>query len=455
MTRISLVALSVAACLAASACSGEPAPAGELRPGDFARGAAISAPGDQPFFMLQAPDELFTETAWPDQRDVRVFNASGAMVPFARISSRPAAGPSRRVPLRSFRLEGQAPGGEPVVELDTRGQGLQLRVTPTSSGDTVEYLLALEPGETQQIRALHFTWEESDRNWQQQVTVSVGRNLNSWTPVAASRPLMDLRAGDQRLRHSEVPIDRVSPDWARYWRLRFAPGFMPALTGVEAEVVSDPIEAPPVSLVATPESSSDGSLVVQLPTPQPVAWISVYPAEANSVIPLTIEGRRGGQPWRHIRTAVAYRIQSPEGEQTSPRIAGDGSLVDAMRLKPFGTSWGAAAPSVSLERPGLILVVNARGAGPFLIAWGSRAANESAIDLATLLPDSSPEAIAQLPSGGATTRQELGGPSRLTEQTPAERASRTQTMMVWALLVAGALALMTLAIKVYKEASIT
>jgi hypothetical protein len=110
---------------------------------------------------------------------------------------------------------------------------------------------------------------------------------------------------------------------------------------------------------------------------------------------------------------------------------------------------------VSLERPGLILVVNARGAGPFLVAWGSRAANESAIDVATLLPDSSPEAIAQLPSGGATTRQELGGPSRLTEQTPAERASRTQTMMVWALLVAGALALITLAFKVYKEASTT
>jgi hypothetical protein len=452
---LSLAALSLAACVAASGCSSEPAPPGDLRPGDFARGAAVSAPGDQPFFVLQAPDELFTETAWPDQRDVRVFNASGAMVPFARLSSLPAAEASRRVPLRSFRLEGQAPGGEPVVELDTRGRGLQLRVTPTSSGDTVEYLLALEPGETQPIRALHFTWEDADRNWQQQVTVSVGRNLTSWTPVATNRPLLDLRTGDQRLRHSEIPTDRVSPDWARYWRLRFAPGFMPLLTGVEAELVSEPVEAPSVSLAASAESSSDGSLVMQLPTAQPVAWISVYPAEANSVIPITIEGRRGNQPWRHIRTGVAYRINSPSGEQSSPRIAADGSLIDAVRLRPFGTSWGAAPPSVTLERPGLMLVVNARGTGPFLLAWGSRAANESAIDLATLLPDSSPGAIAALPATTTTTRQELGGPARLTEQTPAERASRTQTMLVWALLVAGALALMALAFKVYKEASTT
>jgi hypothetical protein len=195
--------------------------------------------------------------------------------------------------------------------------------------------------------------------------------------------------------------------------------------------------------------------VLRLPTAQPVARVSVYPSEANSVIPLTIEGRRGDQPWRHMRTAVAYRIHSPAGEQTSPPIAADGSFVDAVRLRPFGTSWGAAAPSVTLERHGLILVVNARGAGPFLVAWGSRAANESALDVATLLPDSSPAAIAQLPSGAATTRQELGGPSRLTEQTPAERASRTQTTLVWALLVAGALSLMGLAFKVYKESNAT
>ena len=455
MTRSSLVVLAGALIAGASACSREPAPAGDLRPGDFARGAAVAAPGDQPFFLLEAPAELFTETAWPDQRDVRVFNASGAMVPFARLSSMPAAGAGRRVPLRSFRLEGQAPGGAPIVELDTRGLGLQLRVTPTASGDTLEYLLALEPGETQPIRALHLEWEDADRNWQQQVTVSVGQNLSAWTPVATSRPLMDLRAGDERLRHSEVPIDRASPSWARYWRLRFAPGFMPALTGVEAEVVSEPVEAPTVSLVADARPSADGSLELHLPTAQPVARVSVYPSESNSVLPLTIEGRRGDQPWRHVRTAVAYRVHSPAGEQMSPPIGTDGSLVDAIRLKPFGTSWGAAPPTVTLERHGLIFVVNARGAGPFLVAWGSRAASESALHIATLLPDSSPEAIAQLPSGAATTRQALGGPSRLTEQTPAERASRTQTTLVWVLLVAGALSLMGLAFKVYKESSST
>ena len=455
MIRFSLVVLAGALFAASSACSREPAAAGDLRPGDFARGAAVRAPGDQPFFLLEAPVELFLETAWPDQRDVRVFNASGAMVPFARLSSLPAPGSGRRVLLRSFRLEGQAPGGEPVVELDTRGQGLQLRVTPTASGDAVEYLLALEPGETQPVRALHFTWEDSDRNWQQQVTVSVGQNLAAWTPVAVSRPLMDLRAGDQRLRHSEVPIDRASPSWARYWRLRFAPGFMPALIGVEAEVVTEPVEAPTVSLATDAQASGDGSLVLRLPSAQPIARVSVYPSEANSVIPLTIEGRRGDQPWRHMRTAVAYRIHSPAGEQTSPPIGADGSLVDAIRLKPFGTSWGAAPPSVTVERHGLLLVVNARGGGPFLVAWGSRAASESALDIATLLPDSSPDAIAQLPAAAATTRQELGGPSRLTEQTPAERASRTQTTLVWALLVAGALSLMGLAFKVYKESSAT
>ena len=450
MTRVAMIALAIATG-AAAACSTAPPVAGELRPSDFAHGATIDAPANAPFFMLDVPGDLFTGTAWPDQRDIRVFNASGAAVPFARVAVRPAGEAALRIPLRSFRLEGQGPGGDPIVELDTAGGGLRFRMAPGIGGDRVEYWLELGSGPTDDIRALHFDWEDAGQNWQQQVSVFASRNMTSWTPVATNRPLIDLRTGSERLRHTEVLVERTSPDWARFWRLQFAPGFVPSLTAVTAETVSTPIEAPTIALEAAPESPGDGSLILRLPTAQPVARIEVYPGEANSVLPLTIETRRGDGPWRHMRTAVAYRIQSPSGEQVSPPIAADGSLVDALRLRPFGTSWGTTPPSVTLERPGLNLVVNARGAGPFLLAWGSRAANDSSIALATLLPDPSLDAVRALPPAGFASRRELGGASRLTEATPAERASRTQTIVVWALLIFGALGLSALALKVYRE----
>lgn len=450
MTRLKAVALA-GAIVAASACSTEPPAPGELRPTDFAEGVTVSTPAGAPFFMVEVPANVFTGTAWPDQRDIRIFNGSGAAVPFARVAARPTAEESTRLPLRSFRLEGQGPGGDPIVELDTGKDGLRFRLAPGVGGDRVEYWLELAPGATDDIRALHLEWEDAEQNWQQQVSVFASRNMTSWTPVATNRPLIDMRTGTERLRHDEVLIDRISPVQARFWRLQFAQGFVPSLTAVSAESTSAPLDAPTVPLDATPETSADGALLLKLPTPQPLARISVYPGEPNSVLPLTIETRRGEGPWRQVRTAVAYRIQSPNGEQLSPPIPADGSLVDALRLRAFGTSWGTAPPSVTLERPGLSLVVNARGAGPFLLAWGSRAASDSSIALGTLLPDSSDASIRALPNAFPEARQELGGASRLTEATPAERASRTQTIVVWALLIIGALALGVLAFRVYQE----
>ncbi len=450
MTRFRIIAIG-AAIAATTACSAEPPAAGELRPADFAQGVTLAAPAGTPFFILDVPAEVFTGTAWPDQRDLRVFNGSGAPVPFARVALRPPTEDPRRIPLRSYRLEGQGPNDDPIVELDTGRDGLRFRMAPGVGGDRVEYWLELAPGATEDIRALHFEWEDADQNWQQQVSVFASRNMSSWTPVATNRPLIDMRTGTERLRHNEVLIERTSPGWARFWRLQFAQGFVPSLTAVSAESESAPVEAPTIPLEATAETAADGSLVLKLPTPQPLARISVYPGEANSVLPLTIETRRGEGPWRQMRTTVAYRLQSPTGEQTSPPIPADGSLIDALRLKPFGTSWGTSPPSVTLERPGLNLVVNARGAGPFLLAWGSRAANDSSIALPTLLPDSSAASIRTLPSAFPEARQELGGPSRLTEPTAAERASRTQTVAVWALLIGGALGLCLLAFQIYKE----
>ena len=450
MHRIQLVATAMA-CVAVAACS-QPLPPGELRPSDFARGVAVSPPPNVPFFRLDAPADLFTQTAWGDQRDIRVFNASGAMVPFARMETLPASNKGRRVQLRSFRLQEQAPGSDPDVQLDVQGRAFQLRVVPGPSGDTAEYLLTLPPGETEAIRALHLQWEDAGRNWQQQVSVSTGQSIAAWTSVANSRPIIDLRAGDERLIHAESPLGHVSPYSAQFWRLRFGPGFVPALTGVEAELESQPIDTPSIQLLPSTELSADGSLLLTLPSPQPVDRLHVYASELNSVLPFTIEVRRQNQPWRHVRMAVAYRLNSNGGEQVSPSISLNAGLIDAMRLRPLGTSWGSTAPHITLERNGLTLVVNARGAGPFLLAWGSRAASDTSIPLATLMPDSSLESLRFLEPASVSERMELGGDSRLVEATPGERASRTQTTIVWVLLVAGALALGALALTIYKEA---
>jgi hypothetical protein len=146
-----------------------------------------------------------------------------------------------------------------------------------------------------------------------------------------------------------------------------------------------------------------------------------------------------------------YRLRTPNDEDRSPSIDAHGTLVGQVRLLPAGVSFGSAIPSVEIERDPLTIVVNARGTGPFLLAWGSRAADaDTSLPVASLIPGYTDQTPFALTIAAPAARRELGGPSRLTDLAPADRAERWQTALVWVFLVAGVLALALLAWKVAK-----
>jgi hypothetical protein len=441
--------------LAAAALAGcGTAPPGEPGPGDFASGVTLDVPAADPFVRVALPGEVFTGTAWADLRDLRVFNAAGEPVPFARIAPSPTKAAAQRISLRSFRLAAANPGRLPSIELDAGARGVELRVSPGAGGERgAEYLLATsEADQDTPLERLHLAWADAKQNWQQKVTVSVSRDLQSWNTVAFRRPIMDLRTEDgERLRHAEIVLDAGSLG-GRYWRLHFDPGFAPALVGVEGESIPEEIPSPGVPIPARVEPQPDGSLVVHLDRAHPVARLRITPADANSVLPVRIEGRADDrEQWVPVATAVAYRLNAEAGEQVSEPVRLSGGSLASFRLRAAGTSWGSSPPAVSPERDGVVLVVNARGAGPFLLAWGSRAASDAATDVSMLVPGGR-EAVAHLADARFGPRQELGGPSRLTALAPGERRARWQTALVWVALVGGALALAFLALRLFRAA---
>jgi hypothetical protein len=464
MTSGAVRILAVLSIALGASCAAPPA-TGDLQPGDFAYGQSVNAPAGAPFVRVVVPDQVFTQTAWPDLRDVRVFNASGEAVPFARMTLAPSSAAARTIALRSFRLDQMNPGGLPRVELDAGSSGVQMRVTPGATPEgRAEYLLATSEDDAQaRIDRLLLSWGDTAQSWQQKVTVSVSQDLQSWTTVAFRRPIMDLRSGAERLTHREIAIDTAvmySPSqyWqpssgfsGRYWRLQFDPGFAPSLTGVDAELVAESVPAPGVTLTAHPEPQPDGSMVYRLSGMQPVARVRLAPQEANSVLPVLIEARgNDSDKWQFIASTVVYRVNTTGGEQYSEPLRLDRHLIGSFRVRPFGTSWGSTPPEIVPERDALVLVVNTRGAGPFLLTWGSRAATESSVDLSLLVPGGN-DAIGQLSDATMGAWQQLGGPDRLTALAPAERAARWQTAMVWVALIGGAAALAFLALRLLRE----
>ena len=441
--------------LAVACAAPAPTTPGEPQPSDFAYGRTITAAPDLPFFRVSLPDHVFHETVWPDQRDLCVFNADGEPVPIARVvPAAPAAG-TERVSLRSFRLESPvAQGSVPRIELDAQVQGVELRVMPGPGTDSVaEYLLAPDAQLKAPVERLHLDWSDRTSNWQQRVTVAASKDLQSWDTLAFRHLVLDLKTEDgQRLKHGEVAFSQPAQPSYRYWRLQFDPGEAPALTMVEAEVRTEVAPPPGVRFPAALEPQVDGTAVYVLPSAQPVLRLHVVPAAPNSVLPLIVDGREDPNgPWRPLGRTVAYRLATQEGEQRSAPMPLSRSLVQALRLRPIGTTWGASPPKVEVEREPLIIVANARGGGPFLLAWGSRLATDTSIPYSTLVPGHVIHEVATLPEGILGERRELGGVSRLTAQAPAERAARWQILMVWLALVGGAGLLAMLAFHVWRE----
>jgi hypothetical protein len=164
-----------------------------------------------------------------------------------------------------------------------------------------------------------------------------------------------------------------------------------------------------------------------------------------------MEGREADdEPWHPIARTVAYRLNQNGVDEYSDPVPLDGRLLKAIRLRPLNTSWGVSIPIVEIERDPVTLLVNARGAGPFLLAWGSRAADEGSVPPGTLVPDAA--SVVDMPAAQAMSRRTLGGPERLTAASRAERAAAWQTTLVWIMLVGGAGALAFLAFRVWREA---
>lgn len=72
---------------------------------DFAYGLPLTTESRDPFFRIELPEAVYTETVWPDMRDVRVFNSQGQSVAFALTANTITQSDSQTYSLRLFPMK--------------------------------------------------------------------------------------------------------------------------------------------------------------------------------------------------------------------------------------------------------------------------------------------------------------------------------------------------------------
>jgi hypothetical protein len=429
-------------------------------PRDYAFGMTLETTASAPWYRIDLPQQVYQQVAWPDMRDVRVFNQQGETVPFSVVVQKTPVVTPDAIALRVFPLT--APPVRAKPDTDRASETMVLR---SSGGMEVHleseaaknagqsYLLALpdDSKDSRYISQIQLNWKTPANNWQGKALLYTSHDLNDWTLQNDSATLMDLTSGTDRLKMDRLSLSqRMSSGGTRYLLLVFVDQTPPlTLTGASALPDSSTQENDQIVLKSVEKRVSDNEAIYQWAQPQPLTSIG-FELHYDSVLPVKLEWR-GTQDgaWLPLTKQVLYSL---DNRSSAPFPMGE-RVVQAVRLTTVNAHLPETLPEISGRRDRLTMVFNAQGKAPYMLAWGNRAAKPASISMKMLIPEALEKAwpLDAIPRAGELESVTLGGEERLTATSEAERASQWQTMLVWGALILGVVLLMGMAWRIWRE----
>jgi hypothetical protein len=177
----------------------------------------------------------------------------------------------------------------------------------------------------------------------------------------------------------------------------------------------------------------------------PVDRVNIELPEVNTTVGVDLLSREDPKaPWRPVVHAGLYRLKSAGAElRNGPiHIGRDTDRYWLARVDPRGSGLGAGVPRLSVGWVAQHVVFLARGSGPFMLAYGSAAAQPADSPLESL-----PKGVT-IVAATVGTPMELGGPLRLA---PAPPSLPWKRGVLWGVLILGAGLLGWMALRLSKE----
>ncbi|MBL0420861.1 DUF3999 family protein [Ramlibacter sp. AW1] len=422
--------------------------AAPLAPADFSWSAPLELPADARWGRVALPGEALVRLRSPAQGDLRVFDADGRPAAFARVPGSAASGPPELTPSYPawplVQAASAPPGGVQVrVEGGAGPQAVWVQVDgspPTPGQVRLPAALFDTRGEKRPIDALVLQ-AELPPNTPVRLQASTSPDLAQWTPIPLRGSLYRFDHGGPA--NDTLRLERPVSLADRYLRLEWDAQIAVTLAALQARRASTTAAPRPVAELGEPRVV-DGGLEWRIDTTAPIAALVPEPTRADAVLPLRVLGRADpAQPWRQLAQALAFRHgEGAQAHRSAPvPVALRG--MRWLRLEPLpGHAWDPTLLRLRVELEPLELAFNASGPRPLRVAAGRPDTSSAQVD-AGLLSAATELPMAQWP-------QAQLGPAHL-------QAPRTATwdrlvpagvspqMMLWTLLVAGALLLGVLA----------
>lgn len=440
-------------------------------PRDFAYGVPIQIAGQNALYQVEVPRAVYEGVVRPDLGDVRVFNGAREVVPHAfraRVTATRETAPPVRVAL--FPIRTDAPAGVEGVDLRLEKRGdrtvidLRTREGKPAGGSKLVGYLADARALDKPIRAIELQLPAEADQVVARVTVEASDDLRQWVTLAAGAPVVKLSAGGERLeqRRIEVPVRK-----AKYLRLSW-PDRSRALelAGLAVEPGEATVDAARQwKQVATAVAKDKpGEHDFDLGGQFPIDRLRIGLPQPNTVASLEILSRpKPADPWRRVAAPTVYRLIREGDELMSADIAvaANTDRYWLVKVDPRGGGIGGGPLGLSAGWVPHHLVFAARGAGPFQLAYGSRAAKPTAFPIATLVPgykgdeelDLTAAQVGVASPAVAVGAAKTAAPERLGGEAATRERVDWKRWTLWGSLVLGVVVLGWMAIRLGRQMS--
>ena len=450
-----LLALSVSAAGAA----------GSDTPADYSHILPLSIGAHQAVVPLQLPRAVYLAAHSPELHDLRVFDSTGAAMPFALADLAPQASVTRpTAPVAVFpvhgagRAAGQVPDG---LQIRTGSDGTLISVTAPArtTGDELASLVldlrpaaaTAHPGATAPVGALVLALPPGTGNYDARVALEVSNDLQHWEQQAEAA--VSWLVNDQGASVGKHRID-FTPLPFRYARIRWLDGKPIVFSGISAEyVVERQAQRQLESIVLQGTPGANGrDLLYTAPVAIPVRALGLAFQGQNVVMPAMVgqyqstpqraPGKPAAPQLKPLVNTTFFQLEQDGKRRTSGDIAVPLTHAAQWVVRPLnGVS---DRPQLRLQWESATIVFVAGGKAPYRLAFGRADARPASTALHQVAPGFSERELASLAMArpGELVQQQVAA-SKTAEAVPG--AAGDQRGWLWALLLVGVVALAAMA----------
>ncbi len=391
----------------------------EISSADFATGYYLEVETVGPIHAFELPLEVYRTVRRQDLGDIRMFNGAGEVVPHGlrNVAVEPETVRQKEgVPFFPLYESTMATGQTDLtmhVLRNTAGTIVNINAGPNQGRGDLRisgYLLDLS-GLKWPTGELEFHWSTGQDSSVFNIRLQHSNDLQNWSPLIAAATLVDLQHGGQRVEKRTVPLAYKPQKYVQLtWQGSGLPLRLTHITSL-SQIIQALQRRQWADLGNGVVNSVGKELTVQYETSArlPVGSMQMIFQDRNTLARVALESRANDKdPWRTRCEQVFFSLSLAASEvRNEPcTFAPTADRFWRALVREDGAGIGARrqAPILQLGWTPSELVFVARGAPPFLLAFGSAKLEHQ---------DGKTAGEMILQAAGTAPRNQVVGPARL------------------------------------------